>query len=62
MLFDCGRDSIEPTTHEGIAVARIAYNIQGTISNVITPGMINLTYRNWKGKAGSSGLDYILFA
>jgi SP family general alpha glucoside:H+ symporter-like MFS transporter len=35
-----------------IVLARIAYNIQGTINNVITPDMINPTYWNWKGKAG----------
>ena len=35
-----------------IVLARIAYNIQGTINGVITPDMINPTYWNWKGKAG----------
>jgi SP family general alpha glucoside:H+ symporter-like MFS transporter len=35
-----------------IVLARIAYNLQGTINNVITPDMINPTYWNWKGKAG----------
>lgn len=41
--------------------ARIAYNIQGTINNVITPDMINPTYWNWKGKAGFfwAGLCFI---
>jgi MFS transporter, SP family, general alpha glucoside:H+ symporter len=35
-----------------IVLARIAYNIQGTINGIITPDMINPTYWNWKGKAG----------
>ncbi|KAJ5263561.1 hypothetical protein N7478_011166 [Penicillium angulare] len=35
-----------------IVLARIAYNIQGTINGVITPDMINPTYWNWRGKAG----------
>jgi SP family general alpha glucoside:H+ symporter-like MFS transporter len=34
-----------------IVLARIAYNIQGTINNVITLDMINPTYWNWKSKA-----------
>lgn len=44
-----------------IVLARIAYNIQGTINNVITPDMINPTYWNWKGKAGFfwAGLCFI---
>lgn len=44
-----------------IVLARIAYNIQGTINGVITPDMINPTYWNWKGKAGFfwAGLCFI---
>ncbi|QKX59838.1 uncharacterized protein TRUGW13939_06980 [Talaromyces rugulosus] len=46
-----------------IVLARIAYNIQGTINGVITPDMINPTYWNWKGKAGFfwAGLCFICF-
>lgn len=44
-----------------IVLARIAYNIQGTINNVIIPNIINPTYWNWKGKAGLfwAGLYFI---
>lgn len=46
-----------------IVLARIAYNIQGTINGVITPDMINPTYWNWKGKSGFfwAGLCFICF-
>lgn len=63
MLFDSGRDSIEPTTHENSCLCSNRLQHPSTINDVIIPDMINPNYWNWKGKAGIfwAGLRFICF-